>query len=127
MWEDKPIKVTEQLFHLKKYSVSVAFSPNGKIVASASADGRVRLCSLEDGSCLIAILGCDDIIPGAMSLVFSPDGRMLAFSGIDGTVRLWNPHEEDRNQFTQASWGAVFLLWNFPSEQRSCTIVASEK
>ena len=97
---------------------SIAFSPNGKILASASEDdGSVQLWSVADGdgSCLINLL--EHVSGGgAFSVAFSPDGKTLASSGDDGTVRLWNPHEEDRKQFNQVDWETVFLLWNFGKE-----------
>ena len=95
---------------------SIAFSPNGRIVASASADGSVRLWSVEDGeeSCLINLLRHHE--SDALSVAFSPDGQTLASSGRDGTVHLWNPHEEDLKHFKQVNWEKVFLLWNFRTE-----------
>jgi WD40 repeat protein len=96
--------------------MSIAFSPNGKIIASACRDGCVRLWSVEDGdgSSLVELL--DHHEGPIFSAAFSPDGQTLASSGRDGTVRLWNPHEEDRKQFKQVDWGALFLLWNFRNE-----------
>jgi WD40 repeat protein len=95
---------------------SLAFSPNGKLLASASADGNVRLWSVEDGdgTCLVNLSKRHAY--GAVSVVFSPDGQTLASGGSDGTVRFWNPHEEDRKQFKQVDWETVFSLWNFGKE-----------
>jgi WD40 repeat protein len=58
--------------------LSVVFSPNGKLLASASAGtGDVRLWSVDDGdgSCLVNLSGHHAY--GAVSLAFSPDGQTL--------------------------------------------------
>ena len=90
---------------------SLAFSPNSKILASASADGSIRLKSVEHGgddSCLIELLGHHN--RGCVNVAFSLDEQTLASSSgrEDGTVCLWNSYEEDRNhQFTQVDWDMV--------------------
>jgi transcriptional regulator with XRE-family HTH domain len=68
----------------------VAFSPNGKLLASADDDGTVRLWNPVTGSPVGAPLHVSTR-PGLVTMAFSPDGRLLASAGGDGTVRLWNP------------------------------------
>ena len=67
---------------------SVAFSPNGNMLASASWDQTVRLWNVNTGRLLHTLTGHTNDI---MSVAFSPDGNTLASGSWDGTIRLWNP------------------------------------
>jgi WD40 repeat protein len=69
---------------------SVEFSPDGKILATLSIDGSVRLWNLASRPQFRTPV----LVPpgdGAQSMAFSPDGKILATGYADGTVRLWNP------------------------------------
>jgi WD40 repeat protein len=66
---------------------SVAFSPNGNVLTSGSADGAVTLWEAQTGT-LLQTLGRST---GAVSSVaFSPDGATIAGGSADATVRLWD-------------------------------------
>jgi WD40 repeat protein len=67
----------------------VAFSPNGKTMASASSDnGTVRLWDLATGQQIATLPTGDTSV--AVSAAFSTDGKTLAVSSYGGTVHLWN-------------------------------------
>jgi WD40 repeat protein len=73
---------------------TVAFSPDGGTLASASRDRTIRLWNPAKPARPTAILrGHIDLVS---DLVFSPDGRTLASAGRDGTIRLWDPAKPAR-------------------------------
>jgi WD40 repeat protein len=65
----------------------VAFSPDGRMLATASGDERARLWDPATGERLRTLAGHADAVLG---VAFSPDGRMLATASGDNTARLWN-------------------------------------
>jgi WD40 repeat protein/tRNA A-37 threonylcarbamoyl transferase component Bud32 len=67
---------------------TVAFSPDGTLLASAGRDRSIKLWGVRSGELLRALFGHEDDIHG---LAFSPDGNHLASGSSDRTVRLWNP------------------------------------
>ncbi|MBK9715198.1 MAG: WD40 repeat domain-containing protein [Kouleothrix sp.] len=84
-----PLPSWAQVLQLKHPSGvrGAAFSPDGKLIATASEDGRVRLWSAADGSLTSTLVGHTDVV-GAVA--FSPDGRLLASASDDNTARLWD-------------------------------------
>ena len=55
--------------------VSVAITPDGKLLASASYDETIKLWDIESKKCLITL---EDHNEGVCSVTFSPDGTLLA-------------------------------------------------
>jgi tetratricopeptide (TPR) repeat protein len=70
---------------------SVAFSPEGKILASGSRDGTLILWDVAERQPLGQPLTAHK--REVMSLAFSPDGKILASGSGDNTVILWDVAE----------------------------------
>jgi WD40 repeat protein len=69
----------------------IAFAPDGKLLASGSADKTVRLWELESLKPAGELTGHTDWV---RSLDFSPDGLILATASDDETIRRWNLETE---------------------------------
>ena len=67
----------------------VAASPNGRWLASASADGTVRLWSTEGWKLVKTFPGQDHFSRRAI-LEFSPDSRLLAAAGAENSANIWD-------------------------------------
>jgi WD40 repeat protein len=67
--------------------VSVAFSPDGKLLATGDVVGQIRVWQVVDGQQLLTFQGHSNWVS---SIAFSPDGQLLAVTGSsDSTVKLW--------------------------------------
>jgi hypothetical protein len=66
---------------------SVAFSPNGKTLASGSHDQTVKLWDVSSGRLIRSFEGHKSFVH---SVAFSPDGKTIASGSYDHTLKLWD-------------------------------------
>jgi WD40 repeat protein len=66
---------------------TIAFSPNGRLIASISNDNSVRIWDSENGN---EINRSENIVTRGNSIAFSPDGKRLAFEISDSIVKIWD-------------------------------------
>ena len=91
--QDALYDMTEQnrLVGHSKIVWDVSFSPDGKTIASASADGTIKLWN-STGENLKTLEGHSNYVN---SVSFSPDGKTLASGSSDGTIKLWTLKGEE--------------------------------
>jgi WD40 repeat protein len=73
--------------HTAWETYAIAFSPDGKLFASAGADQQVLVWERTTGNLRQRFAGPASPVT---ALAFSPDGTLLAGGGADRTVRLWD-------------------------------------
>ena len=84
-----PIKIVDETkFEIKHFIHSIAFSPDGKLLAVGGEDVYLYDTSGEMPKQLTVFKARVGF--GIHSMVFSPDGKLLAFGGGDQSVRVWD-------------------------------------
>jgi WD40 repeat protein len=79
--------------------ISVAYSPDGRLLATGSSNGEIKIWSADDYQ---EILCCRGHQAWVMSLSFSPDGRSLASASDDHLVKIWDlPTGNCLNTYTE--------------------------
>ncbi len=66
---------------------SLAFSPDGKLVASGDRGNLIKIWDVESGREVVTLRGHEG---GVSALAFSPDGTSIMSGSYDGTIKLWD-------------------------------------
>jgi WD40 repeat protein len=74
---------------------SVAFSPDGRLIASGSKDKTIKLWDVKTGEEIRTLKGHSSWVN---SVTFSPDGRLIASGSEDKTIKLWDVKTGERDK-----------------------------
>jgi WD40 repeat protein/energy-coupling factor transporter ATP-binding protein EcfA2 len=107
----KLLRVLEGHSRMIAEGFGLAFSPNGRQLASASYDNTVRLWDWEKGISLQVLTGHNG---AAQGVVFSPDGQTLASSSDDQSIILWNVQTGQALRWLKGHRNTVFGLQFLP-------------
>jgi WD40 repeat protein/serine/threonine protein kinase len=83
---------------------TIAFSPNGDLLAGAGEDGTIQVWDAAAGKRRMTLHGHTKPVT---KVVFSPDGKRLASASEDGTVKLWDAETEAEVLSLEGHTGAV--------------------
>src|SRR5256885_5751292 len=122
LWDAKLGTPLENVLHPGAV-FSLAWSPDGRLLASGDFAGALRLWELQPSGparCVQTLWGHSNWVRG---LAFAPDGSLLASASWDGSVKLWEVGEAGRHPLRPTPVGETergeALAWGRTEEDTS--------
>ena len=88
---DRNSNLISQTLRCESGTNAVAFSPDDSLIATAHADGVIRLWDVKSGQLKLKFVGHGRSVS---DIAFVPDGRTLLSASADGTVRVWSTQSQ---------------------------------
>jgi hypothetical protein len=114
-------KAGELQHKIKKHTewvTAVAFSPNGRILATADRNGGVILWDPDSGQELFTLAGHKAAVT---ALSWRPDSKLVSSSSEDGTVKLWDVQEgKQAKSWNAHSSGTLCVSYSHDGRFVSC-------
>jgi WD40 repeat protein/tRNA A-37 threonylcarbamoyl transferase component Bud32 len=122
LWDLQNGKRKRVLTGYSDWVSDLAFSGDGKRLASKTQNGLVHVWDLETGKTLLQFRTPISRTWGlGLGLAFSPDGKALASGNADGTVTVWDLTSGQERQTIKAHAGVVFAVAFAPDGQTLAT------
>lgn len=115
LWQ---VPTGELLNTLDGYSgetLSLAYSPDGNVLAAGLKSGTTNMLRISDGELLSTLDGHDG---GVNSLAFSKDGNLLASGSSDKSIRIWLVDDGLEQQVLEEHAGSVHFVAFTPDSQQ---------
>jgi len=97
------------------YISTVAFSPNGQLLASGAVDGSLRLWDVASGQLIHTLAGHTDRV---QAVAFSSDGQQLASGSRDNSLRLWDVRSGEMLQLLKGDFCLLHAIEFSPDKRQ---------
>ena len=144
LWDAQTDQEVASLHGHRSAVQCVAFSPDGKRLASGSTDHTVKLWNAQTGGVTTTLLGHTSEVS---CVAISHDGKLLASGSQDNSVKLWDAQtgqevtalkrhggwvpsvafSPDGKRLASASWDNSLILWNAQTGQETATLIGHTK